>query len=115
MAVGGIDGDYVDLARDEFLGAFQEIARGAHRRADAQASLAVLGGVGVLQLFLNILDRDQALEGEVFVHDQEFFDAMFVEDGLGLFQGGADGNGDQVLLGPSWSRTSTGRSCSTGL
>src|ERR1035438_5043785 len=64
------DGDYVHLARDQFLRAFHKIAGGADGRADAQASLAVLGGIRVLQLFLNVLDRDQVLEREVFVHHQ---------------------------------------------
>src|ERR1035438_3214626 len=48
MAVRGIDGDYVHLARDQFLRAFHKIAGGADGRADAQASLAVLGGIRVL-------------------------------------------------------------------
>ena len=99
MPVRRIDGEHVHLAPDQFLRAFQKIARGPDRRAHAQASLAVLGGIRVLQLLLNVLDRDQALEREVFVHHQQFFHAMLVQDGLGLFQRGAHRNRDQVFLG----------------
>ncbi len=87
------------LRRDQFLGAFQEIAGGADGRAHAQAALLVLGGVGIFQLFLNVLDGDEALQVVLIVHDQQFFDAVLVEDGLGFFERGADGNGDEVVLG----------------
>jgi hypothetical protein len=35
---------------------------------------------------------------ELLVHDQEFLDAMLVEDPLGFFEGRSDGGGDEVLL-----------------
>src|ERR1035438_8175530 len=82
----------VSMASTSTLRAFQEIARGPDGRADAQPSLAVLGGIRILQLLLNILDRDQALEGEVLVHHQQFLHAMLVQDGLGLLQRGAHRN-----------------------
>ena len=66
---------------------------------DAEAALLVFGGVGVFELFLDVLDGDEAFELVVVVDDEEFFDAVLVEDVLGLFEGGADGHGDEVLLG----------------
>ena len=46
-----IDGQHVDLARDQFLRAFQKIARGAQRRPDAQASLLSLAAFGYFSFF----------------------------------------------------------------
>src|ERR1019366_5494546 len=62
VAVRRIDGQHVHLAGNQFLRAFQEIARGPDGRAHAQPSLVVLRGIGVLQLLLNVLDGDQSLE-----------------------------------------------------
>ena len=61
--------------------------------------LLVLAGIGVLQLLLDVLDGDQALQLVVVVDDQQLFDAVLVQDELGLFERGADGDGDEVFLG----------------
>ena len=86
-----------DLGCDQFLRALQEIPGRADGGANAQASVRVLGGVRILELLLDVLDRDQALEVVLVIHHQQLFHAMLVQDLLGLFQRGADGHGDQVL------------------
>ncbi len=55
--------------------------------------------VGILDRFLNVLDSDQSLDAFVFIDHQKFFDAVFLQYGLGLLERGADRNGDQRLLG----------------
>ena len=81
------------------LRALQEIAGRADGRADTQTSLLVLGGVRVLEFLLDVLNGDQALEVVLVVDHQQFFHAVLVQDLLGLFERGADGDGDQVFLG----------------
>ena len=99
MAVGGVDGEGVDAVFHELGGAFEEVARGSNGAGDAQAALLILAGVGILQLLLDVFDCDQALELVVVVDDEELFDAVLVEDVLGLFERGADRDGDEVGLG----------------
>ena len=36
---------------------------------------------------------------EVLIDDEKFFDAMFLQDFFGFVEGGADGDGDEVVLG----------------
>ena len=79
--------------------ALQKIARRPDRSAHAQPALIVLAGVGILQLLLDVLDRDQALQLVLVVHHQQLFHAMLVQDQLGLFERGAHRHGDQVFLG----------------
>ena len=99
MAVGGVDGEGVDAILDEFGGALEEVAGGSDGAGDAKAALLILAGVGVLQLLLDVFDGDEALELVGVVDDEKLFDAMLVQDLLGLLEGGADGNGDEVGLG----------------
>ena len=99
VGVGGIDGDDVHFAAHQFLSAFEEVASGSDGGACPQAALVVFGGVGVLQLLLNILDRDQALEVVLIVDHEQLFDAVPVQDFLGFVEGGADGDGDEVIFG----------------
>ena len=67
--------------------------------ATRRRPLLSLDGVGVLQLLLDVLDGDEALEFVLVVDDEELLDAVLMEDVLGLLQGGADGDGDEVGLG----------------
>ena len=99
MPVGAVDGEHVDFGFCQFLRAFQKISGRADRCAHAQASLRVLRGVGILQLLLNVFDRDQALQVVLVVDHQKFLDAVLVKNLFRFFERGADGHGDQVLLG----------------
>ena len=82
----------------EGLGAFDEVARCADRGSNHQASLVILGRIRVLSAFLNVLDGDQSLEHVVVINHKKLFDAVLVKYPLSLFQGGADGHSDQVVL-----------------
>ena len=92
----GVDDEHVDAGVDERLRALERVRADADRRADAQASLLVLRRVRVLDLLLDVLDGDQALEPAVAVDDGQLLDLVAVEDLLGLGERRADRRGDEV-------------------
>ena len=86
------------------LGGLPEVTRQVstsiyYRGTDPQAAQLVLAGMGVLDLLLDVLDRDQTLEAALLVDHQELLDSVPVEQQLGLLEGGAHRRGDQVFLG----------------
>jgi hypothetical protein len=83
----------------QLLGALEEVAGRADRGPYPQPALRILGGIGVLQLLLYVLNRDQTLQEVLIVHHQQLFHAMLVKDGLCLLESGADRDRDQVVLG----------------
>ena len=99
MTVGGVQDEHVHTGPDELLGAFVAVAADADGGTHAQATGAVLAGVGVFLDFVDVLHGDEAAQTFVLVHHEELFDAVFVQVALGFFQGGAHGHGDQVLAG----------------
>ncbi len=58
-----------------------------------------LAAPGILQLLLDVLDRDQTLQLVVVIDHQQFFHPVLMQNLLGLLQRGADRNRDQILLG----------------
>src|SRR6266481_4302060 len=99
MAVGGVDGDDVGFVLGHFDGALEKIAGGADGRADAQAALLIFCSARVFEFFLDVLYGDEAFEIEVLIDDEKFFDAMLLQKALRFVERGADGNGDEVILG----------------
>ena len=99
MAMGRIEYHHIDLGLDQGLGPFQQLRTDPEGGAGKQAAHAVFGGIGILLDLFDILDGDQALEAALFINDQQFFDAVFVEQGLGMRQVDADRGGDQILAG----------------
>jgi hypothetical protein len=57
----------------------------------------VLARDGVLDHLLDVLDRDEPLQPEVPVDDEELFDLVLVKDLARLVERRADGDGDEVL------------------
>ena len=53
-------------------------------------ALGIFGGVGIFQFFLDVFDRDQALQVVVIIHNQKFFYAMLVKDFFRIFERGSD-------------------------
>ena len=86
MAVRGIDHDHIDVGAHKRLDALHDICRDADRGTAQETSLAVLGGGGIFDLLLYILDRDEALEIAFPVNDREFFLSRFAEDFLGFLE-----------------------------
>ena len=99
MAVRRVNGQRVGAVAHQLCRALQKIACSPDRSAHAQAALIVLAGVGVLQLLLDVFNRDQPHQLILVIYDQQLFNAVLVQDQLRLFERGAHGHGDQVLLG----------------
>ena len=68
-----VDREHVNLGFREFLRALQKITGSSDGCADAQAAVGVLGGVGILQFLLDVLNRDQAFQVVLVVDDREAF------------------------------------------
>src|SRR5690606_33366035 len=98
MAVGGVDHDHVHTGGGELFDALVGAFTHADGGADAQLALGVLAGQGMLGVLDDVLDRGQAAQLELVVHDQHAFQAMAVHQRLGFFQGGALFQGDQAFL-----------------
>ena len=94
----GIDDNDIDAGLDQrgdtLFGAFTD----AHRCADAQTSEFVLAGKRMFGRLLNVLDGNEALEVEVLIHDEEFFDAVLLQDFFGVLERRAHRNRDQIVL-----------------
>ena len=80
MTMGGIDDEHVDTGRDERLRPLDRVLGHADRRAAAQAAERVLARVRVLDALLDVLDRDQPLQPEVLVDDQQLFDLVLMQE-----------------------------------
>src|SRR5579859_4844838 len=99
VTVRGVYGQNVGLGFVHLDGALEIVARCADGGSDAQAALIVFRRARVFELFLNVLDGNQALEVEVLVHDEQLLDAVLLQDALGFLERGADGHGHEVVLG----------------
>ena len=98
MTVRRIDGDDVCARFHERRDAIHGVRRRTDRRACQKSAVGVPCGVGVLNGFFNILDRDQSFQIAVLIYDGKFFDSVFAENFLRLFQGRTLGGGDESLL-----------------
>ena len=93
----GVDDEHVDTGSDERLGAFDRVLRHTHRGAAAQAAEGILRGVRVLHRLLDVLHRDQTLEPERGVDNQQLLDLVPMENFARGVERGADRDGDEVL------------------
>ena len=99
VTVGGIDAQDVDLFLVELLSPLEKISGGPDRRTGQQAALVVLGGIGIVALFLDVLDGDQAFETPFFIDDRQLLDAVLVQNAFGILERGADADRDEAVLG----------------
>ncbi len=99
VPVRRIHHQHVHFSGHQLLGALQEVGARTNGRAHAQSSLRIFRRVGIFQLFLNVLDGDQALERVLIVHHQKFLHAVMMQNLLGFFERGAHRNRDEILLG----------------
>src|SRR5688500_798846 len=79
MAMRRVDGDEIDAGAHQTFDALFPIRPHANRGADAKAAAPVLARVGILNFLFDVFDRDQPLELEAVVYDQQFFDAVLVQ------------------------------------
>ena len=80
LAVRGVDDEHVDPCVAQGLGALPCVAEEAHRRADAEAPLAVLRGVRVLLGLVEVLHGDEAGEVALVVDEGKLLDLVLGED-----------------------------------
>ena len=78
---------------------FDFAGRRANRRPNPQASQRVFGSVRVIDLLLNIFDRNQARQFAVSVHHQHFFNAVLVQNVSRLFHRRTNRHRHQLLVG----------------
>src|SRR5215211_5376535 len=95
VAMRRVDDEDVDIGPDERAGPLERVRPDTDRGADAEATVAVLGRVRVLDLLLDVLDRDEPLEHAVGIDDRQLLDLVAMEDAGGLLEGGADGCRDE--------------------
>ncbi len=99
MAVAAVETEHVDLGLHQGLGPGQHVGAHAEGGTHPEPAQVVLRRIGIVDGLLDVLDGDEAAQGSGLVHDQQFLDAVVLEDDLGFLEGGAHGNRDQVLLG----------------
>ena len=71
MTVCGIDRQDIHFGFDERFGPLKEVTRHTDGGSDQQPSVAVLGGIRILNLILNVFDREEALQQVVLVNYQQ--------------------------------------------
>ena len=99
MAVRRVERHHVHLRLDQLRHALQHVCGCADGRAAQQAARRIPCGIRVLHGFLNVLDRDEALQVAVLVHNRELLNAVLAEDLLRLLERRPHRRGHQVLLG----------------
>src|SRR5687768_2526459 len=99
MTMSGINYQAVDPRVYESFGAFAKITGGADCGGHAEAAEIVFGRGGILDCFLNVLNRDQTLDAFIAVDNEQFLDPVFLKDGLGLLERCADRHSDERLFG----------------
>ena len=76
VRVRGVDDEDVDTGVDQSHRTVPRVVADAHRGADQKTAVAVLGGVGVLLGFDEVLDGDQSGESAVTVDDRQFLNLV---------------------------------------
>src|ERR1044071_6441320 len=99
MAVGGVDDDHVDAGLHQRVDALLAVRADADGGADAEPAPFVFARVRILRLLLDVLDRDQTSELELLVDDEKLFDAVAMENLLGLVELDAGPRRDEIVLG----------------
>ena len=98
MAVRGVHHHHVHAGRHQGRDARLGVAAHAHRGANEQLFVGVLGGEGVVARLLDVLDGDQAAQREAVVHHQHLLDAVLVHQLQDFVVGGAFAHGDELVL-----------------
>ena len=94
----GIDHEHIHARRSQAFNAFLAVAARANRRAHAQTFIFIFTGQRIFARTAQILDRHQPLEGEVIIHQQHFFNAIFMQQGLDFLSAGVFAGGHQSVL-----------------
>ena len=98
MAVRGIHHDHVHAGLGQCRDAPLGFTAHAHRRADAQAFVRILGGVRIVVRLLDVLDGDQSAQLEGVVDHQHLLDAVLVQQADDFVLGRTFLHRDQLVL-----------------
>ena len=98
MAMRRVDDERVDVGGDQRLGSFHRVACDPDRGRHTQPSQRVLAGVRVFHRLLDVFHRDQALQHERLIDDQQLLDLVLVQDFPRRFERRADRHRDEVLF-----------------
>ena len=99
VAMGAVNGQHIHFACASSCARSRKSPVAPIAAPTRSRPVRIFGGVGILQFLLNVLDRDQALEDVLVIHDQQLFHAVLVQNLFRFLQRGAHGHGDQVVLG----------------
>ena len=99
MAVRRVDDEHVDVGGDEGLGALDRVAPRAHRGAAAQASERILRRARIFHRLLNVFDRDQALQPELTIDDEQLLDLVLMKNFASRIERRPDRHRNQMLAG----------------
>ena len=88
VAVGTVEHESVHARVKQRAGAVKHVRRNADGGGDKETAAAVLRGVRIGDRLFDVLDRDEALETEVLIHDGQLFDLVAAERFLRFFQRG---------------------------
>ena len=69
MSVSGIHNHNIHLCIDQLLGALQTVCGDAKSGSAEETALSVFCGQRILDLLLNIFDRNESLQVEILVND----------------------------------------------
>ncbi len=98
VPVRGIDDDHVAAGIDQPFGALITVFSDGRRRGDPQTPLRILRSVRMLRRLLDILDRDQADAIALIVDDDQLFDAVLMQQALGLILSDVALHRDQIFF-----------------
>ena len=99
MTMRGIDQNDICTGLQEHFSAFQHVRSDTDGRPHAKPAFAVLAGIGIFPDFFDVFDGDHAGKFAVFIHDQQFFNPVFVKQFFGFIQIDAFGNRHQIFIG----------------
>ena len=79
-----LTGGYRQDPREILNDALFDISPHSHSCGDTQPSMSIFASRGVFNLFLNVLDRDEALEFKLLVHHRKLFNTMLMKNFSGF-------------------------------
>ena len=99
VAVGGVDDDEVAFGVDQRLGALEALVADRRRRRDPEPAGGILGGVGIGDRLLDVLDGDEAGAAAGIVDDDQFLDPALVEEPPRLLLGHSGADRGEIVAG----------------
>ena len=97
MAMRCVDDHDVDFAVDQRFGALETLVAHSRSRRNAKPPCLILGCIGIIDGFLDVLDRDQTHTAVLIIHHQQLFNASLVQQLARLVLRSAQRNRCQIV------------------